>query len=74
MTRAPVREMASNDGGRNRRSDATRLLRNALIDLWNHPKMRPLSCTGNRCFSRSLIRSREVEHESRGANVRAHNT
>ena len=65
-TYASVHEMAGNDGSRNGRLDAMRLLRNAIIDLSNRPKTRPMGCTGNRCLSSSLIRPREAEHESRG--------
>ena len=69
-----IRETAGNDGSRNGRSNATHLLRNALIDLWNHPKMRPLSYMGNRCLYNSLIRSQESNTNQGGANVWPHNT
>ena len=68
--RASVCEPISNDDGRTRRSEATRLLRNAFMDRYNHPRRTRWISRANHCLFDSLIRRREPRTNQGGAIVR----
>ena len=69
-THASNYEPTYNNNGLTRRSDATRLLRNALMNLYNRPKHTHWVLSGNYCHSGFLIRPRKPRTNQGGANVR----
>ena len=69
-TRALVCELTDNNDGRTRRFEATRLLRNALMDRCNRPKRTRWISQTNRCLFGSLIHPREPWTNQEGAIVR----